>query len=458
MKKTLFLFILSALTFSCNSRSQNPVINGQIVGLTEKVIYIAGFDGDQEAVSDSVMTDTYGNFSFTLSDSYPAGMYRLILGKNSFLDLIYNHNDIGFTTTLENPRENLKITKSIENLIFYDYLRKKHAYQHKTDLLYPLIFEYPDTDPFHQKIVDKFSALESGFRDYTEQIIADNPNSLSALYIMYDRPLPADPGLAPEEHRIYLRNHYFKGLPYDDPRLLSLGVLPSSIIGYLALYRDPEYSKQEQARQFTIAIDSIVHHMMSDEDIYHFTLQYLIEGFEVFGFDQVVEYIANNYSTDGACINEKRKSELERRMENIQKLSTGKIAPDIEFGRKSSAGSLEDIPSDYTLIVFWASWCTHCKAMMPDLIRYYNNSSRELFEIVSVSVDTSGSSYTRTISELGIPWFTHADLKGWNTQPALDYNIYATPMMFLLDKKRKIVDKPANVYELKKKLTELNRE
>jgi hypothetical protein len=40
-------------------------------------------------------------------------------------------------------------------------------------------------------------------------------------------------------------------------------------------------------------------------------------------------------------------------------------------------------------------------------------------------------------------------MKGWESRAVMDYYIYATPTMFLLNKDRKIIGKPLTVDELK---------
>lgn len=39
-------------------------------------------------------------------------------------------------------------------------------------------------------------------------------------------------------------------------------------------------------------------------------------------------------------------------------------------------------------------------------------------------------------------WLNVSDLKGWEGQTALDYYIYATPTMFLVDKNNKLIGMP----------------
>ncbi|MBU2652186.1 MAG: AhpC/TSA family protein [Bacteroidetes bacterium] len=442
-----FLFI-TALSFG-----QEYSVKGQIEGLSDEKIYIASFRGDMSRIIDSVSTDALGNFFLETTPNYKPGVYRLVFGRDQFLDLIINNENIRFKTNLESPPGNIQVSSSVENILFYDYLKKRNENQLKLELLNPIIGQYPRNDGFYPLAEAHYEILQNEFLNYTNMIIEKNEGLLVSDFIRFDRPLMIDLEVPIEKQEEYLRKHYFDGLVFDKPILLNLNILPGKIIGYLTLYRDPGIAKVLQEELFRQAVDSILLHMMDNEDIYHFTLKYLIDGFQQFGFDNLVDHIGKTYSVVETCVNEERKSELEKRMENIKKLAVGNIAPDISL--KGQPTSLSGLSADYKLVLFWASWCPHCKSIIPGLKDVYQEFPRDFLEIVSVSVDSSQTSYEKTLQELQIPWKHEADFMGWNTQAAADYSIYATPMMFLTDRKMKILYKPSGPAELRLKLLEL---
>lgn len=448
------LIILCILLGFASCKGQNHYLSGQIEGYPESMVYISGFNGDQGKVIDSMRTDISGKFAWNIEKNIQPGMYRIMYGNNLFLDIIYNNDDISFHTVARAPQQSASFSKSEDNIILYDYLHKKNDYLQKIDLLEPLIVNYPESDPFYNEVLQKYESLNKEFDEYTEAISNKDPLSLTTLFITFDKPLPLNMKLPVDKQEEYIRKNYFRGLSFEDPRLLRLNIIPNKIIGYLSLYRNPNFSKEEQQTAFIEAVDSIVFHMMDNEDIYNFSLEYLVQGFEVFGFDEVVSHIANTYTPVESCINEKRKSELEKRLENIKKLTIGKTAPDMNFGDIT----LDKLGSSYNLIFFWASWCPHCKQMIPPLIDFYNDyADKYNLEIVSVSIDSSKTDYDQFLKQYPLPWEHFADYKGWNTQAAIDYSIYATPMLFLLNEKREIIAKPMSVYELVRKLEEIEK-
>ena len=49
----------------------------------------------------------------------------------------------------------------------------------------------------------------------------------------------------------------------------------------------------------------------------------------------------------------------------------------------------------------------------------------------------------------------YCDFQGWEGKPMVDFHVYATPTMFLLDEQSKIISKPLTVSDLTEALQEL---
>jgi thiol-disulfide isomerase/thioredoxin len=175
-----------------------------------------------------------------------------------------------------------------------------------------------------------------------------------------------------------------------------------------------------------------------------------------YGFDRVISHIAGNYEPANTCVNEERKSELEKRVENLRRLAVGNIAPDIQFktGKEGLSG-LSAIDNKLTVILFWASWCPHCNQIIPFLKEIYEDKSLPDFELLAISIDTSASDYNQALALHATRWINYTDLGGWDSKPAVDYSIYATPTMFLIDKERRILARPVTPSDLRNELEKI---
>jgi len=68
--------------------------------------------------------------------------------------------------------------------------------------------------------------------------------------------------------------------------------------------------------------------------------------------------------------------------------------------------------------------------------------------VLAISIDTSKTDWMNFIKSNNLDWLNLSDLKGWDGKSALDYYIYATPTMFIIDNKQKLISKPKSVMEI----------
>jgi protein-disulfide isomerase len=112
------------------------------------------------------------------------------------------------------------------------------------------------------------------------------------------------------------------------------------------------------------------------------------------------------------------------------------------------------INAEFTLVVFWSTQCPHCTAMMPRLKELYDKQTPRRFEVLAVSIDTSRTAWSSFIRDQKLNWINVSDLKGFAGKSADDFNIYATPTIFLLDREKKILSKPITLREIEASLRE----
>jgi thiol-disulfide isomerase/thioredoxin len=320
-------------------------------------------------------------------------------------------------------------------------------------MLIDVLRYYPEQDSFRLYADRHYLNLQAEFKAYTDRMIKTYSATLVSHIMQNDRPVSYPGNMQWENYISYNQKHFLDEVDFSDTLLINTNVVTAKAIDYLSYYSINSQNKELQEDFFIQAVDSILHKAMASPQVYDFLMQYLIEGFEMYGFDRVISHIANNYEPANTCVNEERKSELEKRVENLRRMAVGNIAPDIQFknGDEVNTG-LSGIDSDLTVVLFWASWCPHCNQMMPYLKEIYEDESLPDFEILAISIDTSASDYNQALATHAPGWISYTDLKGWNSKPAVDYSIYATPTMFLLDKNRMILARPVTVNELRKEL------
>lgn len=427
-----------------------------VQNVPQKEIYLATFYGEKTTIIDTTLPSKDGKIVFQMKPNYYNGMYRIFLDKKVFFDIVYNRENIEIKTDFDNVYENLEIVNSRENVIYYDFLKTGNDYRRKFDLLAPLNDYYPRSDTFFQEARLKYIMVQADFLEYVDSIVNNFPNAWATKIVRQKKPLFYDPSLDEYGRREFAVEHYFDNIKFDDVELIRSNVYTNIAIEYMSLYSNPNLPQEELENEFIKAVDKIMNESMDNNIIYEFIVDYLVGGFERFHFDKVLDYIAENYSPE-LCENEERKTDLQTRLEKYAELAIGKQAPEISLpDENGNSVKLSGIRAEYTLVLFWASWCQHCAATLPK-IRDLDQSIDSLkLQILAVSLDENKEEWTTAINELGFKWDNVSDLKGWNSSAAVDYNVYATPTMFLLDKDKNIVSKPITFNELKSALTTEN--
>lgn len=444
----LLFFLTTGLLFSQN----NFEITGKISNLREKKVYLGSFYGEKVTVVDSAQVGPEGTFTFAVHPAQAHGYHRVILARDHYVDMIVNNENIRFSTDFDHPLDSLGFTESLENLIYYDFLKEIRENRLKEDLLSTLVDFYPKDDVFYREIAMQYEKVQRDMQRYTDSIAATYPHFYVTRVIRAQQRPFMGAELTPEERIDLLKSNYWSGIDMSDTSLLRSTVYTNLAIDYLSLHSNRQFTQEQLENAFIGAVDMILSHSMEDENVYRFMLEYLVKGFEKYHFDKVLDHISTTYSFEEGCENENIDSEVVKRLKNYQNLSVGKPAPGMIL--PDISGKMVDLrqfSNDYVLLIFWASWCPHCSEMMPRLKEIYHQY-RPRLEMIAISIDSDEAAYRKALEEGNFPWLNCSDLKGWGTQPAIDYNIYATPTMFLLDKQKTIIAKPITLAELQTEL------
>ncbi|MEI7661091.1 MAG: redoxin domain-containing protein [Bacteroidota bacterium] len=450
MKRILVIVFLAV---TCILQAQN-FMDGRIIKYGANKVYLRSIYGEKTSVIDSAVTDTAGNFRFSLAGRLP-GTYRIQWTKDGFVDLIWNHENVKFVTQTKNPDDSLQIITSLENRVNLAFSRLDRLNQEKLQLLTPIIDFYPVKDSFYLSAVQEMEKTQRMQIQYLDSLVKLYPAAFAVRVAkVYQNPfIPAS--LKKDERIGFLKQHYFDKVDFSDTSLLRSMVFVNKAISYLSIYSNNRLPQKQLETEFIKAVTVMLGAASVNPEIFKFWLDYLVGGFDKYHFDEVITYIADNFQDPYSCEDQVRKSALQKKLETFKKISIGKIAPELSVpDNNGKLTSLSAIHSEFTLVVFWSSECPHCSAMMPKLKDYYENQKPRRFEVYAVSIDTSRTAWTTFLKEQKLPWINVSDLKGFNGKPADDYNIYATPTMFLLDRQKKIVAKPNTARELDETLRE----
>ena len=442
--------------------AQSYQIEVMIQKLPNGMVYLSSYYQSEYTLIDSTEA-VNGTFYFYGSDEQPEAMYRLDLerpgisdkkGKVGYIEFIWGRESFKIYSDFDDLAASVSFENSVENSFMDEFRRYEMNYEAKMSALYPLIDRYPEDDKFFNEAKDHFVKMQEERDLFIQGFTEAKPDLFASKIVSSYRSRVLSPLQSGQERITFLQQYFFDLSPIDEPALLYAPVYTKRIIDYLKLYGNQNYSFSDQEDAFIQAVDVIMANVSGDPELRTFVVEYLLEGFQSFGMEKIQTYIIDNY-VDETCETDAVDLAVERAL-GYRKMAKGQVAADIFIrSTDNEMHSLSELDSEYTLVIFWATYCEHCTKLIPKIKAWYNEKIPNNLEVFSVSIDTVKLDWIKYTELLDPPWISTHEPMGWEGKSAEDYNIYATPTMFLLDRERKIIAKPYTFRELLREVGKL---
>jgi len=461
MKRFAFLFVLLPVLIITDLSSQEYKLSVRIEEMPDQMVYLAGYFKDEVVVLDS-MRSMNGQVYFLQDEQARPGTRWLFFGtppgtdrtnRQIYLEFIFDREDIGIMASYPQVLASARFDDQGENSLYQEYNLGEEIYRQKLDALVGLIDKYPVQDAYLDQTLDYFRTLQLERDMRLEAYVRENPDTYLARLAASARQALMPGDLDSEGRTTFLREHYFDLATISDPELLASPVYNHKIIEYLSLYR-VRSGPAEQEKAFMAAVDVIMANTSPDPELRSFVVEYLLKGFESFQMEEIQAYIADNY-VDENCRTDIVDMAMER-IDGYRKMAVGQIAPEIVIrDMKNRTVRLSGLKNDYTAVIFWASYCEHCQKLIPKLAEWYTEEKDIDLGVLAISIDTVKNDWTRYLDEHPLPWTNAIEQLGWNGKAASDYNVYATPTIFILDRERRIIAKPYTYREFLREVGKL---
>lgn len=238
---------------------------------------------------------------------------------------------------------------------------------------------------------------------------------------------------------------YWDNIDFNDESIIRSKVLSDRIEAFMRTF-----SKGEESGFFN-CIATVAEKAKTNDRVLEFTLNQMLVGFYESNMENICTYIIDNYVNGDACGDADLSSVIKNTAESIANLSIGKTPPNISMSTLS--GSTFDLyktcaANKYTLVMFWSSWCEHCKGEAPEVKACYDQWHAKGFEIAGVSIDRNKAPWEAAVKDRGFTFPQMCGMNEYQSPVAKDYRITRTPTFFLMDKDRKIVLKPKGIREV----------
>lgn len=143
-------------------------------------------------------------------------------------------------------------------------------------------------------------------------------------------------------------------------------------------------------------------------------------------------------------------------VEKMKRIAIGSPAKDIlAQDTTGTTISLHSSKKTYTLIDFWASWCSPCRTENPTLQKLYSQYKDQGFEIYGVAMEHNKKAWVKALDKDNRNWINVSNIKGYQTQSSQDYSVTALPKNFLINQEGIIIAKDIHGEDLVAKIASL---
>lgn len=428
MKKAIFLIAILVLPYIIVAQC---VFSGKIDGYSFGKLHICEQFGEQSKIIETISTNANGEFLFNFT-TQEIGLYRIYSDNNEYFDIIHNGENIAVVTNIRNLRSSMKVLESQENQQLYAYLSQVELTEYKLGILRELVRIYPE-GAFLTQIEKELKAETAIKNTCLDKAIKQRTATFAQRYLSYftDFKLNIADGLDKKMH--FLQKHF----PMNDLELLNSNAYHHFVITYIKKYEPTEY--ENAARELLTYLQS------GNSEIYDKMLDYVLTGFETMERFEELYRLSSDFGK--SC--SEASANLKTKIKNFTDLRVGGKATDFEI--ETLAGediSLSGMKSDYTLLIFWASWCETCKEEIPHIHQAKALFDRAKVDILAISLDEDKEKLHNFLTDKQINLKVACDYQGWDGKIVNDYAVYATPTMYIIDKNLNIVAKPIGAEKL----------
>ncbi len=428
-------------------------ITGTFPNLANQQIILTGFSGFDTYAIDSVKANEKGVFNLFYSEK-DCGMGFLLAEDNKPFLVVLSGETIKLKGEAFGLPETIVILEGTENKIFEqyasEYLRREQALSawvflekiYAKDSLFA-VQETPKQNIANEK--KRINSEDSLF-------LASLPsNTYVSFYLPLRKLVNSVSAIAQyRTEEIPAAIASFRKIDYTDSRLQKSGLFTDIIESHFWLIENSGHTTMYS--EMNKSIDILVENLLPTEQKLNDITEYLFKFFEKRSLFPASEYLALKLLNEQDCtIN----NDFAAQLESYKAMRKGNIAPDFDFKKDILAPSYEptklpkkltDLENKYIVVIFGASWCPQCPQELSKISGLYKKWKKQGVEVVFVSLDDNETIFKKFAGVF--PFINICDYQKWESQIVQKYHVFATPTIYLLDDKLKILLRPNSVSQL----------
>lgn len=368
--------------------------------------------------------DKDGNISLPLNEKAFPGVYQVVYElpeeENNFTFIFNGKENINFSFSRE---EGVRFLGG-QNKIIEDYLMEMEGVQMEIEMAL--------TENKPQKTIKNLIEKQKSIQQKAES----KADPFVQKYLKAIKPFIPEKFENKEAYLIYKKSLFFDNFNFLDPDLQNT---PFALQLLKEYYH--EFVTKQGGNNYKEIIDDIVRQIKVADKAYQKNLltnfwQYLYKGQR----SNAANYLASSYLISLA--KDQHDPGLAENLERIKNTSVGSIAPNFNLKNFDSDKTFHDLnDSDFYLLIFWSTECSHCMAQIPQIYAELKDIPQEKLQVVAVGLEVEDMVWKQKAKEFG-NFINVLALDQWRDDIVKSYDVRATPTFFILDNNKQILSRP----------------
>jgi len=429
-------------------------------------IYLGYHYGKMKALADSVVLNENSSGIFSGKEPLHGGIYFIVSPRKEILFeiLVDKNQHFSIVADTVNLPRSISFSGSTDNIQFQTYSGFANQAGQEISRLNATLKNAKNAKD-SLGIRSKIRSLSVSMSAYRDSLSKKYPGSfLSMLFNAIREPeIPAainHPGGKYDSNYAYqyYKSHYWEGISINDERLVRTPFFEPKLEKY---YQELVHPHSDSIRK---EIDGMLLTARSDKEMFKYLLVHFVQKYinpQYMGQDAVFVHLFEKYINTGQAdfFTAQYKDFVSKRAYSLMANLIGQPAANLEMVDTSGRTiSLYNIQSEYIVICFWDPACSHCKEVVPKVDSLYKAKWEKMGVVVyGVKVDGSREDWIKFIKEYHLTNWLHVyQLPEQQTaenaagKPGFRqlYDVYQTPMLYLLDKDKRIVAKKLTHHQI----------
>ena len=433
--KNFFALILLISLLSFSKNAGEITVKGKMIKAKSGKLYLYEIIGKETYILDSTIVNS-GTFQFK-PKNYIKGFYKLAFNnETNSVEIVLNPNEGSvFNITFHEYR--LSVNYSVLNSS--DNTAKKLHNDKKSTIDRMINQVKRDKTKSIEMRKSEVKNLKNEMEAFSLKLSKDYPGTYTSMVLAKTKP-----------DNIHNPNLFFDDINFNDESFIRSNLIPNRIQQYMVSH--VKYDPKNNKYAFYDAVDFIMEKVKVNEKVAEFCMYNMLDGFYNTGVTssdpmwiELSNYIIDEYFFGDACGEIEVSDLMKERASKFKDLQKGNTPPDFTIkDLYNKSINLKSICSKnkYTILVFWASHCTHCMSELPALASWYKSNKNKGVEIIAVALDQNKEKWKKTINDNGFNWINLNQFKVYKSPVCKDYKVKKTPSVYILDKSMKIIEKP----------------